>query len=103
MKYHEAYNKYDAAAVADFYTLDAIEWLGETGLAVGKQAIEERYAVMFASQPVKQSPKLVHMFAVDDDICAISDFSHHSTQKGSYLRVYVREADGWKIRMAYAF
>ena len=72
-------------------------------MAVGNQAIEKRYAVMFASQPVKQSPKLVHMFAVDDDICAISDFSHHSTQKGSYLRVYVREADGWKIRMAYAF
>ena len=49
MKYHEAYNKYDAAAVAAFYTLDAIEWLGETGVAVGKQAIEERYAVLFAS------------------------------------------------------
>ena len=27
-KYHEAYNKYDAAAVADFYTLNAIEYLG---------------------------------------------------------------------------
>jgi ketosteroid isomerase-like protein len=101
--YHEAYNKYDAAAVAAFYTLDAIEWLGETGVAVGKQAIEERYAVLFASQPTKQSPKLVHIFAVDDNICAISDFSHHSTRKGDYLTVYVREADGWKIRMAYAF
>jgi ketosteroid isomerase-like protein len=40
MKYHEAYNQYDAAAVAAFYTLDAIEVLGETGVAVGKQAIE---------------------------------------------------------------
>ena len=70
---------------------------------MGKQAIEERYAVMFASEPAKQSPKLVHMFAVDDNICAISDFSRHSTQKGYYLAVYVRDADDWKIRIAYAF
>ena len=102
-KYHEAYSKYDAAAVADFYTLNAIEYLGETGLAVGKQAIEERYAVMFASEPAKPSPKIVHMFAVNGNICAISDFSHHTTRKGYYLAVYVRDAGDWKIQMAYAF
>jgi hypothetical protein len=76
--------------------------LGETGVAVGNQAIEKRYAVISASEPAKQSPKLVHMFAVDDNICAISDFSHHTTRKGYYLTVYVRDADDWKIRMAYA-
>jgi ketosteroid isomerase-like protein len=104
MKYTEAYNKYDAAAVAAFYTQDAVEVLPETGgAAVGQQAIEKRYAVMLASQPAKQSPKLVHMYAVDSDICAISDFSYHSIRKGHYLMVYVREADDWKIRMAYAF
>jgi hypothetical protein len=104
MKYHEAYNRYDAAAVAAFYTLDAIEWLGDTGLAVGNKAIEERYAVLFASQPTKQSPKLVHMFAVDNNICAISDFEVIMPfRKGYYLTVYVRDAGDWKIRLGYAF
>src|SRR5258708_21457234 len=47
MKYEEAYNKYDAAAVAAFYTQDAIEVVtfeSASGVAVGKQAIEKRYA-----------------------------------------------------------
>jgi hypothetical protein len=57
-RYMEAYNNYDAPGVAAFYTLNAVEVLGETGVAVGQQAIEKRYAVMFASQPGKQSANL---------------------------------------------
>ena len=37
IKYYEAYNRYDATAVAALYTLDATEWLGETGVAVGSK------------------------------------------------------------------
>jgi uncharacterized protein (TIGR02246 family) len=106
MKYEEAYNKYDAAAVAAFYTQDAIEVVtfeSAGGVAIGKQAIEKRSASTLASSPRKLSHSLLQVYTIGNDICAISDLSHHYiTQKGSYVAIYVREADDWKIRMAYA-
>src|SRR5258705_12131341 len=69
----------------------------------GMQAIEKRYASTLASSPRKLSHSLLQVYTIGDDICAISDLSHHYiTQKGSYVAIYVREADDWKIRMAYA-
>jgi hypothetical protein len=45
MKFDEAYNKHDAAAIADLFTPDAVDvfrWGTEGGAAVGKQAIKKR-------------------------------------------------------------
>ena len=45
MKFDEAYNKHDAAAIADLFIPDAVDvfrWRTEGGAAVGKQAIKKR-------------------------------------------------------------
>ena len=101
-KHEEAYNEYDAAAFAAGFTQYAVE-LSQGGMARGREEIEQRYAADLASNPSKQSFKLLQVCAVGDAICAISEFFHYNTQtKGHYAAIYVREGDTWKIRMAYA-
>jgi uncharacterized protein (TIGR02246 family) len=106
MKYEEAYNKYDAAAVAALYTENAIEvvaWEPAADVAIGRQAVEKRYASLFASSTRKLSHTVVQVYTIGNDVCAMSDLSHHYiTQKGCYVAIYVRDADDWKIRLAYA-
>jgi uncharacterized protein (TIGR02246 family) len=53
MKFAEAFNKHDAAAMATLFTLDAVQILdwGSGGTFSGKQAIEKNYAADFASSP----------------------------------------------------
>jgi ketosteroid isomerase-like protein len=80
-KYDEAYNMNDAAAIVGRYTQDAVEVWGWSGgsVASGREAIAERYKIRFASTastPGTLSHKLVEVFAIGNDICAISEFSH---------------------------
>jgi ketosteroid isomerase-like protein len=52
MKFEEAYNKQDAAAIAALFTQDAVEvlaWETAGGLASGQQAIKKRYETALAS------------------------------------------------------
>ena len=108
LKYQEACNNYDAAATAALFTLDAVEVVGSEmadagSLASGREAIEKRYAAHFASSPSKSSLKLVQVYAIGSEVCAISERSHgFRVGKGYLATIYVREADDWKIRMAYA-
>jgi ketosteroid isomerase-like protein len=108
-KYEKACNEYDTAALVALYTQSAVEVLGPEmaggagGVGSGREAIEKRYAAHFASSPGKLSLKLVQMYAIGDEICAISEFSHRfRAGKGYHATIYVREADDWKIRLAYA-
>jgi ketosteroid isomerase-like protein len=108
LKYQEACNNYDAAATAALFTLDAVEVVGSEmadagSLASGREAIEKRYATHFASSPSKSSLKLVQVYAIGSEVCAVSEFSRHRFRvgKGYQATIYVREADDWKIRMAY--
>jgi len=108
LKYQEACNNYDAAATAALFTLDAVEVVGAEmadagSLASGREAIEKRYATHFASSPSKSSLKLVQVYAIGSEVCAISERSHgFRIGKGYQATIYVREADDWKIRMAYS-
>jgi hypothetical protein len=107
-KLEEAYNKHDAAASAAGFTKHAIEVLewssaSATGAASGRQEIEERYGLEFASHPSKQQFKLVQVYPIGPDVCAIWEIFHYYRQeKGYYTAIYVREGDDWKIRIAYA-
>ena len=103
MKFEEAFNKHDAAAMATLFTLDAVQVLdwGEGGTFSGQQAIEKYYAVDFASSPPEFVEKLIQVYAIGDEISAISEWSH-GLWKGYHARIYVRELDEWKIRMDYA-
>jgi uncharacterized protein (TIGR02246 family) len=105
-KYEDAYNKNDAAAIAALYTADAVEVFEKDaagGSASGREAIEKRYADHFASNPSKLSVKVVQVYAMGDEVCAISEFSRRfRSGKGYHAKIFVREADDWKIRLAYA-
>jgi uncharacterized protein (TIGR02246 family) len=104
-KYEDAYNKKDAAATAALYTADAAEVFEKEaagGSASGREAIEQRYAAQFASSPGKLSLKLVQVYAIGDDVCAVAEFSRRfSAGKGYRATIYVHEGDDWKIRIAY--
>jgi ketosteroid isomerase-like protein len=108
LKYQDACNNYDAAATATLFTLDAVEVAGSEmadadTLASGREAIEKRYATNFASSPNKISLQLVQVYAIGSEVCAISERSGNRFRvgKGYQIIIYVREADDWKIRMAY--
>jgi uncharacterized protein (TIGR02246 family) len=105
MKFDEALKKHDAAALAALFTQDAVlVWEGYSGgaAASGQQAIEKRWAVELASSPTSAS-KLVQVHAIGNDICTIEEYSTSSMgHKGYVVTIYVRDADTWKISMAYA-
>jgi uncharacterized protein (TIGR02246 family) len=105
-KYHEAYNNNDAAAIAALYTADAFEVFEKDaagGAASGREAIEKRYAEQFASNPSKLSLTLIQVYPFGDGVCAISELSRRfRAGKGYHANIFVREADEWKIRLAYA-
>ena len=104
MKYEEAYNKHDAAATAALFTQDAVEVSqGQSGggLASGQQAIEKRYEVELASGSTVAG-QLVQVYAIGNDVCAITEYVRQRHHHGHALIVYVRDGDEWKIRMAYA-
>jgi ketosteroid isomerase-like protein len=103
-KFDDAYYKNDAAGIADLFARDAVEvwgWDKFSKVASGQQAIERRYRVHFP-KPGDLSPKLLQTYAIGDEICTISEFNHVITGgKGYVVRIYVREGDTWKIRVAY--
>jgi ketosteroid isomerase-like protein len=104
-KFDEAYNKNDAAAVAALYTQDAVRllsWESEGGLASGQQAIEKKFAVEFASSPSNESHKLLQVYALGSEICAITEWKIPPfSNKKAGVRIYAREADTWKVRVDY--
>ena len=100
MKFQEAYNKHDAAAMTALHTPDAVEVRSWSGMASGREAIGKRFAFDFASSPGKAVNKLVQVYAIGKDICAISDTTVGGS-KGHAVTIYVREGDDWKIRMSY--
>ena len=103
MKYNEAWNKNDAAAFAARFTLEATDvrrWEA-AGLVSGQEAIEKRYAAEFASGLSNHVSKLVQIYPIGSDICAITEWSV-GPWKGYGVRIFVRDADDWKICMAYS-
>jgi uncharacterized protein (TIGR02246 family) len=68
VKFQEAFNKHAAAAIADLFTLDAVQvpdW-GEGGTFSGQQAIEKHYALDFAASPPEVVEKLIQVYAIGD-------------------------------------
>jgi hypothetical protein len=103
MKYNEAWNKNDATAFAARFTLEATDvrrWEA-AGMVSGQEAIEKRYAAEFASGlSSNYVSKLVQIYPIGSDICAITEWSV-GPWKGYGVRIFVRDADDWKISMAY--
>jgi hypothetical protein len=107
MKFVEAYNKHDAAALAAGYTADAVEvrswatsWNG--GTHSGQQAIEKMFETDFRLNPGKMVNKLVQLYPIANEVCAIAN-RNVGTWKGYTVTIYVRalDPDTWKVHMTY--
>jgi ketosteroid isomerase-like protein len=102
VKYNEAVNKRDAAAIAARFTLDATDvrrWEA-AGVVSGEEAIEKRYTAEFAAGLTNYVSKLLQIYPIGSDICAITQWSV-GTAKGYGVRIFVRDADDWKICKSY--
>jgi hypothetical protein len=71
-------------------------------LRVGRKAIEKLFEGVF-TESWSSSPavgKLVQMYAFEDSIATISEWST-GQYNGHSVKIFVRDADTWKIRMEY--
>jgi ketosteroid isomerase-like protein len=100
MQFQEAYNKHDAAAMAALHTQTAVEVRSWQGLAIGREAIVKRFEGDLARGRGKMVNELLEVRPIGTDICAIFDTTVGGS-KGQAVTIYVREGDGWKIRMTY--
>jgi len=106
MKYDEAYNKNDAAALAALFTEDAVLVTPE-GMFNGRQDIEKRYADEFQQWPVTTfSGQRSQLNAIGNEAWAVGEWwSTLQSQngpvfvRGYWSAIYVGEGDAWKIRM----
>jgi len=69
-------------------------------LHVGREAIEKDFAEYFAASFPSAVHEPVQVYAIEGRIAAISEYSigHHN---GHIVRIYIRDADTWKIRLEF--
>jgi uncharacterized protein (TIGR02246 family) len=90
MKFDDAFNKNDLAAITALYTQDAVlvmSWFTD-GTSVGRAAIEKWYRVEFASTPYGLVSKLVQVHAIGNEISTITEWSATHTM-GQAVTVWV--------------
>src|SRR6266478_3360495 len=92
--FDEAENNNNAAGIAALFTEDAV-FVADGGPVYGRQAIEKRLAAEFGARPSNFSHKLVQVYAIGNDICAITEWSLPPVYKGHSVRIYGRDADTW--------
>jgi uncharacterized protein (TIGR02246 family) len=109
VKYDEAFNKNDAAAVAALYKEDAV-WRTPHGTFTGRQAIEKDYAKREFQQYLCNNHvlKIDQVDAVGNDVralgtwtCTFREGSHaveESHVSGHFTWIIVRVGDTWQIR-----
>ena len=111
-KYDEAFNKNDAAAVASFFTEDAV-LLTDQGPIYGREAIEKYQADGFMQfrfinhigKPDQYSPHTIGREG--NELWSNGEWSltlqgktgDPIPLKGYWSEIYVREGDAWKVRM----
>lgn len=107
--YETIWNTHDAAAVADFFTVDADMIVGNLPMALGRQAIQDSWAKYFAAiEPERQGTfEIVSLRLITPDVALINIASETggSDSEGRELPtrlargtwVLVHETDGWLI------
>ena len=100
MAFQDAYNKHDAAAIAELHTQDAVELRTWQGSFSGQEAIQKMFEADFAKLPGKMDNKIIQVNRVSGEICAIID-TNVGGNIGHAVRVYTFGTPTWKIRMTY--
>jgi hypothetical protein len=70
-------------------------------VAFGQEAIKKRYEAELAATPANKTRKLLQVYPIGGEICAISRASMGG-DPWDCVTIYVRELDEWKIRMEYS-
>jgi len=107
MKFDEACNNNDAAAVATLFTEYAVLVSLYGMFSFGRQAIEKSYADAFQWWPITTfSSQRYQLNAIDNAAWSVGEYwTTLQSQtgpvfvKGCWSGIYVREGDAWKIRM----
>jgi uncharacterized protein (TIGR02246 family) len=104
----EAYNRNDAAAVAELFTEDAL-LVEPDGMFSGRQDIEKRYADTLQRSPTisfNTSRARRYLNAIDNAVWGAGQWtSTFQSQAGPvfasgyWSAIFVREGDAWKIRV----
>jgi uncharacterized protein (TIGR02246 family) len=105
-KVDEAFNKNDAGALAALFTEDGVLVTSE-GIFFGRQAIEKSYVELFQRWPVTSSTsQRDSLDAIDNAAWSTGEWwstlqseNGPEFERGYWSAIYVREGDGWKIRM----
>jgi uncharacterized protein (TIGR02246 family) len=109
---NEAHNNNDAAAIAAFYTRDAV-YVTDKEPITGRQAIQNWYTELYKwwhpkNHIIKVDGNAFHLIgAAGDELWATGEWSETGqgkngepiSLKGHWLTIYVREGDDWKIRV----
>ena len=106
MKYSEAYNNNDAAALAALYAEDAV-FITDRGPVYGRQAIEKWYADAFRQWPISNFSRDTYgLNTMENAAWSVGEWwdilrgEPGPVLVGGYeSAIYVREGDAWKIRM----
>jgi ketosteroid isomerase-like protein len=111
-KYDEAFNKNDAAAVASFFTEDAV-LLTDQGPIYGREAIEKYQSDAFkqfrfinhVAKPDQYSPHTIgregnELWSNGEwSLTLQGETGDPIPLKGYWSEIYVREGDAWKVRL----
>jgi ketosteroid isomerase-like protein len=105
IKFQEAFNNRDAAAIGALLTQDAIEvrsWPADQngGLFSGREAQERMFKADFATNPGRMVNKLVAPYPIGSAMCEIAD-SDVGGHKVQTVTIYIRDGDTWKRCMSY--
>jgi uncharacterized protein (TIGR02246 family) len=107
VKFDEAFNNGDAAALATFYTEDGVYTTADGATYNGRQAIESKYALLDFQQDhcTNLLTKVERVVAIGDEVgsigtwgCAFQLNGDTKHVEGHYSTVLVRQGDTWKIR-----
>jgi len=101
MKFQEAYNNRDVAAIVALYTPDAVEVWKPGGSASGQEAIEKMFVSEFAKNPEKMVNTIVQVNQISGDSIWETMDTSVGLMDGHAARIIVRDGDTWKIRMTY--
>jgi uncharacterized protein (TIGR02246 family) len=109
--YDEAFNNNDPAAIAAFFTRDAV-FVTTEGPIIGRQAIQKWHTDLFQWCPKNHIGKVdgnaVHLIGTaGNELWATGEWSETGPGKngepipikGYWSATYVREGDDWKIRV----